>query len=194
MPSRAALNELPSAIRNAPLRSWPASPIARGLSRGGSAPSLSTGTMTARSLRGSAAMNLGVELLPVGRANEQLAAPAHDVKEREDLPVVADDHSRPEIERDQVGWIGDCAAIVLSEEEQPRPLHGWLSGRFRPRMACVSCEFSPLKRWIATTDGSALAIASAMTVSSAATTSAGDGAGGFDAGGGGSGQARQKTR
>ncbi len=38
LPSRAALNELPSAIRNAPLRSRPASPIGSGLSRGGSAP------------------------------------------------------------------------------------------------------------------------------------------------------------
>ena len=38
-------------------------------------------------------------------------------------------------------------------------------------------EFSPLKRWIATTDGSALAIASEMAVSSAATTSVGARAG-----------------
>ena len=34
LPSRAALNELPSAIKNAPLRSLPASPIASGLSLG----------------------------------------------------------------------------------------------------------------------------------------------------------------
>ena len=45
-----------------------------------------------------------------------------------------------------------------------------LSGRLRPRTARVSCEFSALSRWIATTDGSALAIASAMAVSSDATT------------------------
>ena len=53
--------------------------------------------------------------------------------------------------------------------------------RLRPRIACVSCEFSTLYRWIATTDGSALAIASAMTVSIAATMSAGEGPGGPDA-------------
>src|SRR4051812_16574678 len=52
----------------------------------------------------------------------------------------------------------------------------------RPRTASVSWVFSPFKRWIATTDGSAVAIASAMTVSIDATTSAGAGPGGLDAG------------
>ncbi len=73
LPSRAALNELPSAIRNVPLRSRPASPIARGLSRGASAPSPSTrndhGQVAARVGRD----DLGVELLAAGGANDQLA-------------------------------------------------------------------------------------------------------------------------
>ncbi len=55
-PSRAALNGLPSASRNDPLRSRPASPIGTGRSLGGGWPGTRRGATTARSLRGSAAM------------------------------------------------------------------------------------------------------------------------------------------
>ena len=49
------------------------------------------------------------------------------------------------------------------------------AGRFLPRTASVSCGLSPFSRWIATTEGSARAIASATTVSRAETRSRGEG-------------------
>src|SRR5438045_5287262 len=63
-----------------------------------------------------------------------------------------------------------------------RPGSGNRGADLRPRTASVSCGFSPFQRWIATTDGSARAIASDMTVSIDATRSAGAGPGGRDAG------------
>ena len=107
VPSRAALNELPSAIRNAPFAQLePASPIGQRLEPGWIGPVAldrdDHGQVAPRVGRD----DLGIELLPVGRANDQLPRPAHHVEQREDLPVVADHHSRPEIERDQAGRIG----------------------------------------------------------------------------------------
>ena len=76
----------------------PESPKAMGLSRGNAAPSLTTGTITARSLRGSAAMISASNSCFLGGANDQLAGSAHHVKECEDLAVVADHDARPVIE------------------------------------------------------------------------------------------------
>src|SRR4051812_23359741 len=51
-------------------------------------------------------------------------------------------------------------------------------GRGLPRTAIVSCEFSAFLRWMATTEGSALAMVSATTVSRAVTRSIGATCGG----------------
>ena len=78
--------------------------------------------MTARSLRGSAAMISASEHLAVGRANDQLARSFHDVVHRDDLSAVADHHARAEIKRDQV----DGSAIRAGAPvEQESPL--WLA-------------------------------------------------------------------
>ncbi len=143
LPSRAALNELPSAIRNAPLRSLPASPIARGLSLGNSAPSLSIGRDDGQVAPRVGRDDLGLEFLPVGRANDELARSFHDVVHRDDLSAVSDHHARPEIKRDQVRGARGLGRTAAVEAESPL----WLvqvRGRFRPRTAASPESFPPL--------------------------------------------------
>ncbi len=84
--------------------------------------------------------DLGVEFLLAGCADDQLAGPAHHVKERQDLAVVADDHARAEIERDHVRRVSSVGVTWLGKDS------GRLRARLRPRTASVSCPFSFLLR------------------------------------------------
>ena len=101
-PSRAALNGLPSATRNDPLRSLAASPSGDRLElRAAASPATSRGTITARSLRGSAAMISASNACRSAARTFSRLAPLTTWKAVRISPSVADDHARAVVERDR---------------------------------------------------------------------------------------------
>ncbi len=164
--SLAALNGLPRAIRKEPLRRRVASPMGIGLSRGGSAPRSWTGDRTARSLRGSAAMISASNDWPPTALTLSRAAPRTTWKAVRISPWSPITTPEPKSKDMKSSWT--CLGTGISNR-LPSANRG---DGFRPRTARVSCEPGFLSRWIATTDGSARAIASAITDSMEATMSA----------------------
>ena len=141
LPSWAALKGLPIASKKAPFRNGPASPRAIGLSRGGGIPGPATGTITARSLRGSAAMISASNRCRSAARTLSLAAPRTTWNAVRICPSVPT--TTPEPKSNEI-WSEGSSSRLNRARGRPGSKVG--PGRFLPRTACVSCGLSPFSR------------------------------------------------